>query len=302
MLSDAPRTAIVDTSANPIISAAAVWAVRRGLRIEFSRPSRPGIPSSAASGRPSAPDSGRATIGTNIPTAANTRSAPIPTRATAGDARPSSTAATPATANTPPAITRRRRSDSGWSSLRSTSAATGAIRTARLAGTIADSTVTPTPTTIATTTVRASNTSGADGSTIPNAFSSALSPIAATTPRPRPISDAPIPSSAASPRTERNTCWRLAPTIRSSASSRVRWPTVIEKVLKIVKPPTNSAMPAKISSAVEMNDSSLSTALDSSLATLWPLTTCTPDGRSLAIASWSLTLSAPGAASTLIVS
>ena len=267
MESEAPRTAIVDTSASPIISAAAVWAVRRGLRIEFSRPRRPGIPSSAASGRPSAPDSGRAMIGTSIPTAMNTRSAPIPTSATAGDARPSSTAARPPTASTLPAITRRRRSDSGSSSLWSTSAATGAIRTARRAGTIADTTVTPTPTTIATTTVRASNTSGDDGSTIPNAFSSALRPIAATTPRPRPISDAASPISAASPRTERNTCRRLAPTTRSSASSRVRWPTVIENVLKIVKPPTNSAIPPKISSAVEMNDNSLSTALDSSLAT-----------------------------------
>ena len=51
--SDAPRTAIVDTSAIPTIRAAAVCAVRRGLRIEFSRPILPGVPSSAASGRPS---------------------------------------------------------------------------------------------------------------------------------------------------------------------------------------------------------------------------------------------------------
>jgi hypothetical protein len=36
--SEAPSTAIADTSAMPTISAAAVWAVRRGLRIEFSRP------------------------------------------------------------------------------------------------------------------------------------------------------------------------------------------------------------------------------------------------------------------------
>ena len=72
---------------------------------------------------------------------------------------------------------------------------------------------------------------------------------------------------------------------RSSASSRVRWPTVIENVLKIVKAPTHSAIAAKISSAVEMNDSALSTALDSSLATVWPLTTSTPGGSSRAIAS-----------------
>jgi hypothetical protein len=48
---------------------------------------------------------------------------------------------------------------------------------------------------------------------------------------------------------------------------------VIENVLKIVNAPTNSAMKAKISNAVEMNDSWLSTALDSSLTSAWPLMT-----------------------------
>jgi hypothetical protein len=186
-------------------------------------------------------------------------------------------------------------------SLCSTSAATGAIRTARRAGRIAEITVTPTPTAIAMTTVRASNTSGADGSTMPNAFNSALRPTAAPTPAPSPISEATSPVSAASASTDPNTCRRLAPTMRSSASSRVRCPTVIENVLKIVNPPTNSEMPAKISSAVEMKESSLSTALESSFATVWPLTTSTPGGRSLAIASCSLTLSVRGAARTLIV-
>ena len=40
--SDAPSTPTAATSASPIISAAAVDAVRRGLRCELSRPSRPG--------------------------------------------------------------------------------------------------------------------------------------------------------------------------------------------------------------------------------------------------------------------
>ena len=65
--------------------------------------------------------------------------------------------------------------------------------------------VTATPTAMATTGVRASNTSGADGSVIPNALSSALSPSAAATPSPRPISDATSPVTAASPNTEPNT-------------------------------------------------------------------------------------------------
>ncbi len=77
---------------------------------------------------------------------------------------------------------------------------------------------------------------------------------------------------------------------------------MIENVLKIVKPPTNSEIAAKIKSTVEMNPSELSTALESSLATAWPLTTSTPGGNSFAIARARFTLFAPGAASTLIVS
>ncbi len=48
---EAPNTDIAATRARPTMSAAAVWAVRRGLRIEFSRPSLPGSPSTRASGR-----------------------------------------------------------------------------------------------------------------------------------------------------------------------------------------------------------------------------------------------------------
>ena len=85
----------------------------------------------------------------------------------------------------------------------------------------------------------------------------------------------------ASRSTERNTCRRLAPTIRSSASSRVRWPTMIEKVLKMVNPPTNREMKAKTSRAVEKNDSAWLMALVCSSATVWPVTTSTPGGRRL---------------------
>ena len=132
--------------------------------------------------------------------------------------------------------------------------------------------------------MRASNTSGADGSTIPNAFKSAFNPDAASTPSPSPISEAISPTSAASVSTERKICRRLAPTTRRSASSRVLCPTVIEKVLKIVNPPTNSEISAKINSAVEMNESELFTEVESSLATVWPLTTSAPGGSVAAIA------------------
>ena len=52
---------------------------------------------------------------------------------------------------------------------------------------------------------------------------------------------------AASSSTERITCRRLAPSVRSIANSRIRWATVIEYVLKMMKRPTNTAAPANAS-------------------------------------------------------
>jgi len=66
-------------------------------------------------------------------------------------------------------------------------------------------TVTPTPTASPTSTVRGSNTSDPEGSVIPNPRSSASSPSAASTPRPRPITDETSPVRAASASTEPNT-------------------------------------------------------------------------------------------------
>ncbi len=93
--SDAPNTAIADTRASPTMSAEAVCAVRRGLRMEFSRPSCPGVPSSAASGRPSTLDSGRAIAGASIATPTKTHTAPTPTSATTGFDSPMASSATP---------------------------------------------------------------------------------------------------------------------------------------------------------------------------------------------------------------
>jgi hypothetical protein len=201
---DAPNTDIAATRARPTMSAAAVWAVRRGLRMEFSRPSWPGSRSSRASGRPITLDSGRAIAGATIATPRKTATAPRPTSAMAGSIRPmaSSTAPTSATA-IPPA--NRRRSETSPPGRRSPSAATGGIRTALRAGPIAATTVTPTPTASPTRAVRGSNTSGPAGSVIPNPRSSASSPSAASTPRPRPITEETSPVMAASASTERNT-------------------------------------------------------------------------------------------------
>ena len=72
------------------------------------------------------------------------------------------------------------------------------MRTARRAGLMAETSVTPTPTTRATITVRDSKTSEPDGREMPKPLSSASSPRAASTPRPRPIRDATSPTMAAS--------------------------------------------------------------------------------------------------------
>ena len=60
---EAPNTAMTETRAKPTMRAEAVCAVRRGLRMEFSRPNLPDMPSSRAKGRPITLDIGRATAG-----------------------------------------------------------------------------------------------------------------------------------------------------------------------------------------------------------------------------------------------
>ena len=57
------------------------------------------------------------------------------------------------------------------------------------------------------------------------------------------------PSTTASAATAKSTCRRVAPMERSSANSRLRWATEIEKVLKMMKAPTSRAAPEKARSA-----------------------------------------------------
>ena len=70
------RTVTNVTSARPIISAAAVTAVRLGLRSAFSRASRPATPRSRSSGQPTAPAIGGTSRGLSSATAMKTRIAP----------------------------------------------------------------------------------------------------------------------------------------------------------------------------------------------------------------------------------
>ena len=107
----------------------------------------------------------------------------------------------------------------------------GAIRVARSAGTRLASTVTSTPTTSATTIVRVATTDAVAGRSAPTAFISPRRPGASSSPPSSPSSEAIRPIRPASSTTERSTWRRLAPSVRSSASSRVRCATVIVNVL-----------------------------------------------------------------------
>ena len=102
-------------------------------------------------------------------------------------------------------------------------------------------------------TVRVATIVGPSGSWAPKTPNSALSPIATPIPAIRPITELSRPTTTASSSTARRTWPRLAPSIRISASSRVRWATSIENVLKMMKAPTNSAISAKVSRKVLKN-------------------------------------------------
>ena len=118
------------------------------------------------------------------------------------------------------------------------------------------------------------NTIPASGSESPIESNSASSAFASPSPPNRPSTEASTPIASASASTEPSTWRRWAPTIRSSPSSRVRWATVIESVLKMVNAPTRIATPPNTSSAIrmiEMNCSSPSSVKRScfSAVTTW---------------------------------
>src|ERR1035441_2657856 len=151
--SEAPNTDIAATRARPTMSAEAVWAVRRGLRIEFPRPS----------GRPITLEIGRAIAGDNMATPTKMRTAPTPTSAMTGLASPTASSAAPARATAAPQINRRLSEPSpadDWS----LSAAIGGMRTALRAGPIRATALTPRAPASPTSTVRSPNNSDPGGS------------------------------------------------------------------------------------------------------------------------------------------
>jgi hypothetical protein len=90
------------------------------------------------------------------------------------------------------------------------------------------------------------------------------------------------------------TCLREPPSVRSVANSRVRWATVIDRVLKITNAPTSSAMPPKPSRSMRIVPMpSLSCAASCSACLSLSLTS-TPDGTSGWTASTRSAADVPG--------
>ncbi len=145
--------------------------------------------------------------------------------------------------------------------------------------------MTTVPTTSETTIVRVAITLPLDGRSTPTARNSARRPSATARPSRRPTSDPRMPIVRPSVITERITWPREAPSVRSSANSRIRCVTVIEKVLKMMNAPTNSEMPANASSAVVRKLRLSLMSLDCLRASSWPVRTLTVCGS--AVRNWS---------------
>ncbi len=219
------------TTATPIMRAEAVPAVRRGLRTALRRASVPDTPRRAAAGAPSRPAAGRAATGPSRTTPTTVARAPRPVSEISPSPRvPAKTRPTPAAVSAAPAAARSREL-ADRSTAASRRAASGAVRAARTAGPRLASSVTTTPTTAAVTTLAVPTTSCDVGMAMPAASIRAMRPVARPMPAAIPAADATIPVASASTVIDRSTWPREAPSARSSADSRVRWATRIEKVL-----------------------------------------------------------------------
>ena len=205
----------------PIVSATVVVAVRAGLRRAPVVARRIRTPNSRDGSQPRTAASGPATSGPaarkprkkTVPPAA-TRNTPVlvagmPLAVRASPAAPSRTA-------TVTRVFRPRTVPSGGA----VSAATGAVRDAAIAGSSAAPTVTAVPV------ARDTATDAAVSATLPE-FTAAAS----AAPRPSPATLAARPSTSDSVSMSAMTWRRVAPTQRSSATSRSRWASRMRKVL-----------------------------------------------------------------------
>ena len=249
-----PKTATKETSVRPIISAAAVEAVRPGFRTAFSCASRPAAPPSRATGQ--ADDVGEradeARCDHREPDEDAERAAADPERPHAGRDVGAERAVDEAEGRQRSATTSPKTSvfrDCRLTTMPpSRTAAIGAIRVARTAG--------------QTDGDERHQRAGRASRRPPSATGRPCRPAAARGRATRRARSAPSRAGrrarARPPRrrgrgscprasTERSTCRREAPSVRSVASSFVRCATVIESVLKMTNAPTNSAIPPNAS-------------------------------------------------------
>ena len=242
---DEPNVVNRATTAVPTISAEALEAMRRGLRIALRRARRPVKPRASPAPAPSTAADGRATTGPRTTNPTSMARAPSPARAIAPSSSDDAdtTVAAPAAAITKPAIARVR--DAAERSMAtSRSAASGATRDALSAGETLATSVVSTPTRPATMIVPVVTTRPAVGSASPAPAINAFNPAARPRPTPNPMAEATTPMISASRATAVTTCRREAPIARSSADSRVRWATRIENVLWMLNVATTRAIPA----------------------------------------------------------
>ena len=126
----------------------------------------------------------------------------------------------------------------------SRTAAIGGMRVARRAGMSPAAIVTPTPTISETMMVLGAKTSPSLGRSALSALKSAFRPAASPRPRKRPMREATRPMTKASVITDQRICLREPPIVRIVANSRIRWATVMEKMLKMTNAPTKRATTA----------------------------------------------------------
>ena len=158
------------------------------------------------------------------------------------------------------------------------------------------------PSSRATTHVRVSKTIAERGRSRFAAAKSAVRPFARPMPAAIPISDAVRPTANASRTTLPITCGRVAPSVRSVASSRVRCATVIDSVLKMTNAPTNSAITPKPRSAYRMKSMNSDTPFLSAVACSAAVRTCAFAGSSVSMSRISLSFETPSRPATMMTS
>ncbi len=155
----------------------------------------------------------------------------------------------------------------------------GGTRVARIAGRSAASSVTTMPTASETTIVRVANTVPACGRSMPKWTKRRFRPFASARPRKRPPTAATRPMTNASIRTDASTCRRVAPSVRSVASSRVRCAIVMDSVFAMTKLPTKSATPPNASRKSLMMERKPFVSFVCWFACAWPVRTWALIGR-----------------------